>query len=161
MPGFFFAAARELATQIKELRRPARDNGARNRNPRPADNFRERSMNRSQKSFASMLLAGATAALFATGAQALDVDAAKDLMKQNKCTQCHGMDKDKDGPAFKKVAAKFKGKADSEAKLVTHLTTAPKVKLSDGTEEEHKVVKTTPAKDEAQVRNLVQYILTL
>lgn len=118
-------------------------------------------MNRSQKSFASILLAGATAALFATGAQALDVDAAKDLMKQNKCTQCHGMDKDKDGPAFKKVAAKFKGKADSEAKLVTHLTTAPKVKLSDGTEEEHKVVKTTPAKDEAQVRNLVQYILTL
>ena len=44
---------------------------------------------------------------------------------------------------------------------MTHLTTAPKVKLSDGTEEEHKVVKTTPAKDEAQVRNLVQYILTL
>ena len=116
-------------------------------------------MKKSQKHFASILVTAA--ALFATGAQALDVDAAKDLMKQNKCTQCHGMEKDKDGPSFKKVAAKFKGKADSEAKLLTHLTTAPKVKLSDGSEEEHKVVKTTPAKDEAQVKNLIQYVMSL
>ncbi|WP_415034360.1 c-type cytochrome [Azonexus sp.] len=109
----------------------------------------------------SVLLAGTAAALFATGAQAFDEATAKDLMKQNKCTQCHGMDKDKDGPSFKKIAGKFKGKADSEAKLLTHLTSAPKVKLSDGSEEEHKVVKTTPAKDEAQIKNLIQYILSL
>lgn len=118
-------------------------------------------MKSSQQRFTSILLAGAAAALFATGAQAVDVAAAKDLMKQNKCTQCHGMDKDKDGPAFSKIAAKYKAKADGEAKLLTHLTTAPKVKLSDGTEEEHKVVKTTPAKDEAQVKNLIQYVLSL
>ena len=109
----------------------------------------------------SMLVAGVAAALFATGAQALDEAAAKDLMKQNKCTQCHGMDKDKDGPSFKKTAGKFKGKADSESKLLTHLTTAPKVKLSDGSEEEHKIVKTSPAKDEAQIKNMIQYILSL
>ncbi|GAB1369891.1 hypothetical protein MASR1M42_24490 [Azonexus hydrophilus] len=109
----------------------------------------------------SILVAGVAAALFATGAQALDEAAAKDLMKQNKCTQCHGMDKDKDGPSFKKIAGKFKGKADSESKLLTHLTTAPKVKLSDGSEEEHKIVKTSPAKDEAQIKNMIQYILSL
>ena len=113
------------------------------------------------KSLVSALVAGVAAASFASGAMAQEVDAAKDLMKQNKCTQCHGMDKDKDGPSFKKTAGKFKGKADSESKLLTHLTTAPKVKLSDGSEEEHKIVKTSPAKDEAQIKNMIQYILSL
>lgn len=122
--------------------------------------FREREMKKFHK-ITSVLLAGTAAAVFATGAHAVDVAAAKDLMKQNKCTQCHGMDKDKDGPSFKKIAGELKGKADSEAKLLTHLTTAPKVKLSDGSEEEHKIVKTTPAKDEAQIKNLIQYILSL
>lgn len=113
------------------------------------------------KSLVSALVAGVAAASFASGAMAQEVDAAKELMKQNKCTQCHGMDKDKDGPSFKKTAAKFKGKADGEATLVKHLMSAPKVKLADGSEEEHKVVKTTPANDKAQVTNLVKYILSL
>lgn len=39
------------------------------------------------------------------------------------------------------------------------LTSSPKVKLADGTEEEHKVISTRPAKDMAQVKNLVEYIL--
>lgn len=113
------------------------------------------------KSLVSALVAGVAAAAFSGGALAQDVDAAKDLMKQNKCTQCHGMDKDKDGPSFKKTAAKYKGKADAEATLVKHLTSSPKVKLADGSEEEHKVVKTTPPNDKAQVANLVKYILSL
>lgn len=104
------------------------------------------------------LTAGLFAATLSSGAFAQDVDGAKELMKQNKCTQCHGMDKDKDAPAFKKIAAKYKGKADAEEKLVKHLSTGPKVKLSDGTEEEHKVVK---SKDAAQTKNLVQFILSL
>lgn len=113
------------------------------------------------KSLVSALVAGVAAAALSGGALAQDVDAAKDLMKQNKCTQCHGMDKDKDGPSFKKTAAKYKGKADAEATLVKHLMSAPKVKLADGSEEEHKVVKTTPPNDKAQVANLVKYILSL
>ncbi len=113
------------------------------------------------KSLTSALVAAAAAVSFSSGVMAQEVDAAKDLMKQNKCTQCHGMDKDKDGPSFKKVAAKYKSKADGEATLVKHLTTGPKVKLADGGEEEHKIVKTTPANDKAQVTNLVKYILSL
>lgn len=113
------------------------------------------------RKFLSMILAGAAAAAFSSGALALDVEAAKDLMKQNKCTQCHGMNKDKDAPAFSKIAAKYKSKADGEAKLLEHLTSSPKVKLADGTEEEHKVVKTTPAKDTAQIKNLIQYVLSI
>jgi cytochrome c len=91
--------------------------------------------------------------------QALDVDAALALQRQNNCNKCHHMERDKEGPSFRKIAEKYKGKPDAEAKLVTHLTTSPKVKLSDGTEEEHKVIATRPAKDMAQVKNLVQYIL--
>ena len=107
-------------------------------------------------SFVTTLLAALTATAFSTGALAgADVDAAKQTAKQNNCMKCHGLDKDKDGPSFKKTAAKYKGKADAEAKLVTHLTTAPKVKLADGSEEEHKKIKAT----EAETKNLVQYIL--
>jgi cytochrome c len=82
-------------------------------------------------------------------------------MKQNKCMQCHGLNKDKDAPALSKIAAKYKGKADAESKLIQHLTSSPKVKLADGTEEEHKVIKTTPAKDLPQIKKVITYILSL
>ena len=104
-------------------------------------------------------LFAAASLTFGAAAQAADADAAKALAKQNNCMKCHGIDKDRDGPSFKKSAAKYKGKADAEAKLVTHLTTGPKIKFEDGTEEEHKIVKTNPPKDEAQVKNLVAWIL--
>ena len=67
----------------------------------------------------------------------VDVDAAKALAKQNNCLKCHAIDKDKDGPSFKSVAAKFKGNADAEAKLMNHLTTGEKAKFPDGHEEDH------------------------
>jgi cytochrome c len=109
----------------------------------------------------SSLLAGLFASAFSTSALAFDEEAAKELMKQNKCSQCHALkDKEKDAPPFNKISAKFKGKADAEEKLIKHLTTSPKVKLSDGSEEEHKVLKTTPAKDIPQVKNAIQFILS-
>lgn len=91
-------------------------------------------------------------------AQAVDADAALSLARQNNCLKCHSINKTKDGPAYSAVAAKYKGKADAEAKLLKHITTAPKVKLEDGSEEDHPMVKT---KDEAQLRNLVRWILSL
>ena len=87
-----------------------------------------------------------------------DVDAAKALADDNECSKCHSMDKTKKGPSLKKIAAKYKGKADAETKLVKHLTTGPKVKLEDGSEEDHKIIET---KDEAQIRNLIRWILSL
>jgi cytochrome c len=85
-----------------------------------------------------------------------DADAAQKLTKSSGCTKCHTVDKAKKGPSFQKVAAKYKGKSDAEQKLITHLTTSPKVKFPDGTEEEHDTVDT---KDPKQIRNLVQWIL--
>jgi cytochrome c len=106
--------------------------------------------------FAGLALAGFVLPM---ASHALDVDAALALQRQNNCNKCHHMEREKEGPSFRKIADKYKGKADAEAKLLTHLTTSPKVKLADGTEEEHKVIATRPAKDMAQVKNLVEYIL--
>jgi cytochrome c len=90
---------------------------------------------------------------------AVDEDAAKALAKQNNCFKCHSVDKEKDGPAYKKVAEKFRGKANAEARLVEHITSGEKAKFPDGHEEEHKIVKTSPPKDMDQIKNLVQWIL--
>lgn len=91
---------------------------------------------------------------------AVDADAAKSLAKQNNCFKCHAVDKEKDGPAYKKVAEKFKGKANAEARLIEHITSGEKAKFPDGHEEEHKIVKTSPPKDMEQIKNLVQWILS-
>jgi cytochrome c len=107
----------------------------------------------------SSALVGAAALVFAPGAYAVDADAARQLATQNNCFKCHSVDKDKDGPAYKKVAAKYKGKPEAEARLIDHITSGEKAKFPDGHEEEHKIVKTSPPKDMAQIKNLVQWIL--
>ena len=103
----------------------------------------------------------ALAVFLSPSVQAVDIDAAKQLAKQNNCFKCHAVEKDKDGPAWKKVAEKYKGKPEAEAKLITHLTSGEKAKFPDGHEEEHKIVKTDPPKDMAQIKNLVDWILSL
>ena len=102
------------------------------------------------------LAAAAALMAFALPASALDADSALKLAKDNGCTKCHSVDKAKKGPAYQKVAAKYKGKADAEAKLVEFMTRSPKVKLDDGSEEDHKAVN---SKDAAQVKNLAQWVL--
>ncbi|MDD2720495.1 MAG: c-type cytochrome [Gallionella sp.] len=88
----------------------------------------------------------------------IDEAAAKKLAKSNDCFKCHAVDKTKKGPAYKKIAIKYKGKADAEAALIKQITTGPKVKLEDGTEEDHKIIET---KDKAELKNLVGWILSL
>lgn len=88
---------------------------------------------------------------------AVDAAQAEGLMKSNKCDKCHAVDKAKTGPALKKIAAKYQGKADGEANIIKNITTGPKIKNDDGTEEEHKIIKT---KDQAELKNLAQWILS-
>ena len=99
--------------------------------------------------------------LSATARADADVDAAKALARQNNCFKCHSVEKEKDGPAWKKVAEKYKGKADAEDRLVQHLTTGEKAKFPDGHEEEHKIIQTSPPKDMQQIKNLIDWILSL
>jgi cytochrome c len=100
------------------------------------------------------------AAVIATGstfiAYAADDAAAEALVKNSKCLTCHSVDKKKDGPSYKEVAAKYKGKPDAEQKLYTHLTTHPKVKV-DGKEETHDSLKTT---DDKAIKNVIAWILS-
>jgi len=103
------------------------------------------------------MAASAVAVLVSTSAFGFDEDAAKALAKKNDCFKCHAIDKTKKGPSYKKIATKYKGKeAEGETKIVKHLTTGPKVKLEDGTEEDHKIIDT---KDQAEIKNLIQWIL--
>lgn len=110
------------------------------------------------------LIATASVTVFLTGssaALALDVEAAKDLAEQNNCKQCHALRKDKDGPSFLKTAERLRGKPGAVDEIVKHLTSGKKVKLADGSEENHKIVKTMPPNDMAQIKNLAEYILSI
>jgi cytochrome c len=91
-------------------------------------------------------------------ALASDEAAARDLAQSSGCFKCHGVEKKKDGPALRDVAAKYRGVADAESKLIYHVTSGEMVKFDDGHEEHHKKVKTDSPKD---TRNLVQWILAL
>ena len=109
----------------------------------------------------SLSLVGASAVLaFASmlpAHAAVDADAAQALFKKNECTKCHSVDKTKTGPALKKIALKYKGKPDGQETVIKQITTAPKVKTEDGSEEEHKVINT---KDPAALKNLADWILS-
>jgi cytochrome c len=108
--------------------------------------------------FSALSLAIIGAAITFSGAScaAVNAEAAAALAKKSDCLKCHAIDKDKKASSFKKIAANWKGKPDAEAKLIDSLTKAPKVKLIDGTEEEHKVIAT---KDMAEIKNVIGWVL--
>jgi len=113
----------------------------------------------SQFRFSALVAAavvGATVSFSAPASAEDDAVTAKALAKKNGCFKCHAIDKTKKGPSYKKIAAKYKGKGDGEEKLIKNFTTGPKVKLEDGTEEDHKIIDT---KDQAELKNLAQWIL--
>lgn len=64
---------------------------------------------------ATLLVLAAAGTLFTGAVQAQDV------LKAKGCLNCHEMDKKKVGPAYKDVAAKYKGNKDAEAMLVAKL----------------------------------------
>ena len=98
--------------------------------------------------------------IYSSSALAVDADAALSLARQNGCLKCHAVDKHKDGPAYRDVAAKYKDKdhAETVKKLINHITSGEKAKFPDGHEEEHKIIK---VKDVAQQTNLIEWVLSL
>jgi cytochrome c len=118
--------------------------------------------NRTHLILALAAIAAVTAS--ATVRADVDVEKAKELARANNCFKCHAVEKEKDGPAYKKVAEKYRApdkKAGAEARLIQHITSGEKAKFPDGHEEDHKIVKTDPPKDMAQIKNLVNWILSL
>lgn len=102
-----------------------------------------------------------TAALFfgtvVTAYAAIDVEAAQALAKKNDCFKCHAIDKTKKGPSYKKIAAKYKDKPEGQEKAIKNMTAGLKVKLEDGSEEDHKIIDT---KDSKELKNLADWILS-
>ena len=92
-----------------------------------------------------MIVLTMAAATFALASSASNAQEA--LAKSSGCLNCHAIDSKKMGPAFKDVAAKYKGKADAEATLTT--------KVSKG--EGHPSVKAS-ADD---TKSLVKWILSM
>lgn len=112
------------------------------------------------KSMTGAMLCVAVAALAYSqiAASAVDAPAAEALAKKEGCLKCHGIDKAKDAKSLTELSTKLKGKPNVDAHILEHLTTGPKVKLEDGSEEEHKILKT---KDKAQIDNLIAWIRSL
>ena len=108
------------------------------------------------KRFNILVTALAIAATSAPALADVDASAANSLVRKSKCLTCHAVDKKKDGPSYKEVAAKYKDDAGAEEKLVKHVTVPSTVEV-DGKEEEHETLKTD---DPAAARNVVQWILT-
>ena len=88
----------------------------------------------------------------------VDVAAAQTLARQSRCLKCHAVNFDKEGPAWKGVAAKYLGDPGAEDRLYKHVTTGRKAKFADGHEEDHPIVKTS---DPDRINNLVNWILSL
>ena len=65
------------------------------------------------------LLVLAVAGVFAAGAA--HAQSGAEVMKAKGCLNCHDMNTKKVGPAFKDVAAKYKGNKGAEAELVNKL----------------------------------------
>jgi cytochrome c len=102
---------------------------------------------------ASLVWAVAVSVASAAG---VDEEAALAMARKDGCLKCHSTTRDKEGPSYKKIAEKFKGKADAEQELTKFLTSPSKIKV-DGKEEMHKELK---GADPAAVKNLVGWILT-
>ena len=101
----------------------------------------------------SLFLAVATTPVHA----AFDASAAQKLAKQNDCFKCHAVDKTKKGPSYKAISAKYKEKKLGEKDAIKQMTEGKKVKLEDGTEEDHKIIDT---KDPKELSNIAQWILS-
>jgi len=103
-------------------------------------------------------LAGAVVLGCAIPVWALDAAAAERLVNDNKCVKCHAVDRKKDGPAYRDVAAKFHGEAEAEAKVLHHITAGEMVKFPDGHQERHKKIKVD---DPEEAKNVARWILSL
>mgnify|MGYP000928889152 CR=1 FL=1 len=100
--------------------------------------------------------------MFAVGSVALGaalsvgpVAAQEDLLKKNGCTACHAVDKKLVGPAYKDVAAKYKGQKDIDAKLVD------KVKKGGTGVWGQIPMPPNPTVSDADLKSMVAYILKL
>ncbi len=96
------------------------------------------------------------AAFSALADEPVDADAAMKVARSESCLRCHGVSKKKEGPSYTVIAAFYKSNPDAVDVIYEHITTGPKVKLTDGHKEKHKAILD---KSPEEIRNLVRWIL--
>lgn len=106
---------------------------------------------------AIIMVAAVSMPLTALAQDPIDAAAASKIFKDNDCHKCHHAEKAKKGPALKKTAAKYREKKLDENEAIKHMTSGKKVKLEDGTEEDHKIIDT---KDPKVLSNVARWILS-
>lgn len=98
----------------------------------------------------SMLVAGQAGAADAAAA------AAQALAQKSGCLACHSIDKKVLGPAYKDVAAKYKGDKTAEAKLIA------KVKAGgSGVWGPMPMPANSPQVKDADIKTIVEWVLSL
>ncbi len=103
-----------------------------------------------------LAVAAAGSMLVAGQAGAADAAAAQALAQKSGCLACHSIDKKVLGPAYKDVAAKYKGDKTAEAKLIT------KVKVGgSGVWGPMPMPGNSPQVKDADIKTIVEWILSL
>ncbi len=103
-----------------------------------------------------MLIVSAAAALLVSGSAFADLD----LAKKSGCLACHSVEKKIVGPAWKDVAAKYKGDADAKAALIDRVKKGGKgnwTKVTGGAP----MPPYSPRVSDANIEKLVDFILAL
>ena len=93
--------------------------------------------------------------LLASAIAATPALANEELAKKNACTACHAIDKKLVGPAYKDVAAKYKGDKTAEAKLIEKVK-----KGGSGVWGQVPMPPNSNVKDE-DIKTLVKWVLSL
>jgi len=105
---------------------------------------------------AKSLIIPVAAAIFVSGSAFADLE----LAKKSGCLACHNIDKKIIGPAWKDVAARYKGKADTRADLIGKVAKGGKgnwKKVTGGAP----MPPYSPRVSDANIEKLVDFILGL
>ena len=101
-------------------------------------------------------IAAAASMMVAAQANAVDAKAAEALAQKSGCLACHSIDKKILGPAYKDVAAKYKGDKTAEAKMIE------KVKAGgSGTWGPMPMPANSPQVKDADIKTMVEWILAM
>jgi cytochrome c len=105
-----------------------------------------------------VLFSAITAAilLMAGQVQAADAAAAKALAQKSGCLACHSVDAKVLGPAYKDVAAKYKGDKTAEAKLIEKVK-----KGGSGVWGNIPMPANSPQVKDEDIKTIVQWVLSL
>lgn len=103
-----------------------------------------------------LTIAAAGSMLVAAQVNAADAAAAQALAQKSGCLACHSIDKKVLGPAYKDVAAKYKGDKTAEAKLIEKVK-----KGGSGTWGPMPMPANSPQVKDADIKTIVEWILSL